>query len=555
MRGDLGMKGDQSKSMFTGRSRLPMTALPMLVTALVSTNLDADTVAWYHFDEVAPGVPVTSEVRFLNSVDSTKLSGTPYSVGEPGTKKYNTLGDIAEFMPVATNNIADTMYVIDPVGGMKNENGGSLFFTYADDDANNLPARYGGCVQVTSDSSLSLSAVTVEFFVFPVRLTSRTNNGYQLVAKQSTGTGTFTYSICLTSGGKPYVNVFDSSGTQMNTTGTGKFEGPKSILDGRWHHVALTVDGTAAKLYVDGVLAKSVTLSEELHYKDDAPLYIGASQMGYYKPGGFIDEVRISNKALQPNQFLHMKSVNSMKTSFHAGFEGNLDAETAMSIPAFTGVGGKVDTKVSPSLPGFDEQNVPYERIGDRLGNEIRKPNASSVFLKDSTITYPHCPNLESPEMTIEFFMKYQAASNYASIVRFGKSYTNPGSNPVWNIGLNEDASQIMMRIDTTTKENQTREFGDTFLDGEWHHVAVTIAQREGGITLRMYDNYKQVGPDRLLTGSLNYEKGSCLGIGRSSVSKAGFTGWIDELRISRGVLSVDEFMRRGRYGTTVVVQ
>ena len=520
---------------------------------LTACVLRADTIAWYHFDEVAPGVPVTSDVRFLNSVDSTKLSGTPYSVGEPGTTKYTTLGNLPELMPVATNNIADTMYVIDPVGGIKNENGGSLFFTYADDDTRKLPARYGGCVQVSSDSSLSLQAVTVEFFVLPVRLTSRIDNGYQLVSKQSGAK--FTYSICLTDVGVPYVNVYDSDNDLMTTTGNTKFKGTKSILDGKWHHIALTVDGVAAKLYVDYVLQKTVELTESLYYVHTGPLYIGASQMGYYKPGGFIDEVRISNKALQPNQFLHMKSVNSMKTSFHAGFEGNLDAETAMSIPAFTGVGGMVDTKVSPSLPGFDEQNVPYERIGDRLGNEIRKPNASSVFLKDSTITYPHCPNLESPEMTIEFFMKYQAASNYASIVRFGKSYTNPGSDPVWNIGLNKDASQIMMRIDTTTAENQTREFGDTFLDGEWHHVAVTIARREGGITLRMYDNYKQVGPDRLLTGCLNYENGSCLGIGRSSVSKAGFTGWIDELRISRGVLSVDEFMRRGRYGTTVIVR
>ena len=516
---------------------------------LTACVLRADTIAWYHFDEVAPGVPVTSEVRFLNAAYPEKLSGRPYSVD------HDTLGDLPELMPVATNNIDDTMYVIDPVGGIKNENGGSLFFTYADDDTINKPARYGGCVQVSSDSSLSLQTVTVEFFVLPVRLTSRIDNGYQLVSKQSGANTKFTYSICLTDTGVPYVNVFDSDNNLMTTTGNTKFKGTKSILDGKWHHIALTVDGVAAKLYVDCVLQKTVTLTKPLHYVDDAPLYIGASQMGYYMPGGFIDEVRISNKALQPNQFLHMKSVNSMKTSFHAGFEGNLDAETAMSIPAFTGVGGKVDTKVSPSLPGFDEQNVPYERIGDRLGNEIRKPNASSVFLKDSTITYPHCPNLESPEMTIEFFMKYQAASNYASIVRFGKSYTDPGSHPVWNIGLNSDASQIMMRIDTTTTENQTREFGNTFLDGEWHHVAVTIAQREGGITLRMYDNYKQVGADRLLTGSLNYEKGSCLGIGRSSVSKAGFTGWIDELRISRGVLSVDEFMRRGRYGTTVVVQ
>ena len=47
------------KSIFTGRSSLPMMALPIMVTALATTNLDADTVAWYRFDEVAPGVPVS----------------------------------------------------------------------------------------------------------------------------------------------------------------------------------------------------------------------------------------------------------------------------------------------------------------------------------------------------------------------------------------------------------------------------------------------------------------------------------------------------------------
>ena len=58
-----------------------------------------------------------------------------------------------------------------------------------------------------------------------------------------------------------------------------------------------------------------------------------------------------------------------------------------------------------------------------------------------------------------------------------------------------------------------------------------------------MYDNYSQVGTDWTIAGRLNYANGSCLGVGTSSMTR-GFTGWIDEVRISRGVLPVEEFMR-----------
>jgi hypothetical protein len=140
-------------------------------------SLDAGTVAWYHLDEVAPGTPVTSDVRFLNAVDSAKLQGRPYSVSS------GTLGSTSAYMPAATNDVADTVCVVDPVGGTTGHNARSLYFTYADSGSN--PARYGGCVQVASDSSLSLADVTVEFFVRPLRLTEKTNNGWQLVAKSS----------------------------------------------------------------------------------------------------------------------------------------------------------------------------------------------------------------------------------------------------------------------------------------------------------------------------------------------------------------------------------
>ena len=61
-----------------------------------------------------------------------------------------------------------------------------------------------------------------------------------------------------------------------------------------------------------------------------------------------------------------------------------------------------------------------------------------------------------------------------------------------------------------------------------------------------MYDNYSQVGTDWSIAGRLNYANGSCLGVGTAPplTPPRGLTGWIDEVRISKGALPVEKFMR-----------
>ena len=531
------------KRIFATRGRTLLASMPLFASVFTAARLGAETVAWYHFDEVAPGVPVTSEVRFLNAAYPEKLSGRPYSVD------HTTLGDLPELMPVATNNIDDTIYVIDPVSGTKNETGRSLYFTYADDETNNKPARYGGCVQVSSDSSLSLQTVTVEFFVLPVRLTERTDNGWHLVSKQSSGTGTFTYSICLTDKGVPYVNVYGSSGTlDKEATGSSKFKGSKTILDGKWHHIALTVDGNAAKLYVDYELQKTVTLTESsLYYVDDAPLYIGASQMGWYVPGGFIDEVRISNTVLEPLQFLKYTA----DTRFHAGFEGSFNADVPQLIDLGVGIGTAERIVPEMSLPAFTNC-VPGRYVVDGAGDSMRT-NALSVLLEGGYIKYPHNTELEMPEMTVECFMKHHASSNYAGILRFSKSNLDV-TDPIWFVGV--ESGRLFMRIDTATKENAGNYFGATFFDGRWHHLGVTFSTNGlGQAVVRVYDNYRQVGTDWKLDGPLDFSKGSVLHVGRSSNQKYLFYGCIDEVRISRGVLDPDDFLRVFNGGLNVIIR
>ncbi len=75
-----------------------------------------------------------------------------------------------------------------------------------------------------------------------------------------------------------------------------------------WHHVAATWDGATMLLYLDGEEVASENYVGSIGY-DSNPVLIGADDDGGGIPGcclyqGTIDEVRISNVALMPGQFL-----------------------------------------------------------------------------------------------------------------------------------------------------------------------------------------------------------------------------------------------------------
>jgi len=99
----------------------------------------------------------------------------------------------------------------------------------------------------------------------------------------------------------------DAEGNLMTELkGTGRSAGhlfsETVITDGQWHRIGLVWDGSNRTLYVDGVVVA-----------DDTPLGLEGSQMGLYigtgkmmQPGtyfsGLIDDVRIYNRAVSPQQ-------------------------------------------------------------------------------------------------------------------------------------------------------------------------------------------------------------------------------------------------------------
>lgn len=82
------------------------------------------------------------------------------------------------------------------------------------------------------------------------------------------------------------------------------FDGRKRVNDNQWHHAAGVYDGTEARIYIDGELDASQPGSGPMNVSG-YPLYIGenAQAFGRYW-NGFIDDVRIYNRALSQEELL-----------------------------------------------------------------------------------------------------------------------------------------------------------------------------------------------------------------------------------------------------------
>ena len=137
------------------------------------------------------------------------------------------------------------------------------------------------------------------------------------------------------------------------------------IWDGNWHHVVGTYDGTAIRLYVDGVeVGIGTPYSEPIAYGGDynSHIYIGAfdAALNYASFLGKIDEVGIFNRAL---------NLTEIQQIFNAGSEGKAKLSEGVTVNlrnnTSTGAAGGV----------FHIQNV----IGS-AGNDILVGNGGNVL-------------------------------------------------------------------------------------------------------------------------------------------------------------------------------
>ena len=521
------------------RTITPLLFAFPLVTASVFTfsTLVArgETVAHWSFDD---GMPTNTASSVASAANPSAMSATATNSGTGKVPRFDA--DIP----------ADRIWSGAVGSAVSSGNGASLRFLNAGLPAN-INSGYGGCVVAADSALIRLTNLTVEVFA---KVAGHVN--WPLLAgKSRTDGGGTSWSIDLDNAGKPRVRIDTqpigaSSGSGWNQNWTSSV----GIEDGGWHHLAFvyTHSNRAVRLYVDRVLRASGSSYSNLVY-DARELRIGQGA-GDRAFDGWIDEVRISDCVLSPDQFLTTTEPTATRGywPFGNGSSG-ASAGTLTNLfyaPLFNGtaaaVGGGAKPVFSPETPTNTTRRVSAGTDGEIVNiantTSLRFFNAGLPTLTNATqgsqVTLPGLSTITHIDsFTAEAFVRVDRHVCYPQIIGEARS-----GGLSWSLGMNASGN-LRARFDTQNPPAVTNGFNQTFdssakiEDGRWHHVALTYDGSTRRVTL--YRDYAKV-LEGTAANPLVLDGGDIkIGAGDQA-----FDGWIDEVRLTAQALAPEHFLR-----------
>ena len=550
------------------------------IFAIAVATASADTVAWWHFNgtEGADATNVVSSVGG-HTLTLNTLEGYPATV-------------------YADDSRGDTLYV---------ENGvtKTVLDGFARGYVSMKVTETGGTEQkslfYTGDVSSILKHDTVEgvpyMRAFTIELYSRLSDtaaGLNFGLRNSKSNKAYCWALAfwLYSQGTQY--RADSIDAEGNVTLGGSIA-QKTIRgysgndipfpsDGAWHHFAVVYDGNGTTtIYRDYKQMDQIT---------DSPLKTDVVTF-FLGPGGTsvvnnprdftVDEVRISDSALTPDQFFRVGW-----RGFAEGAGGTL-AYWTFDAPGMSGtdVGTEygaiqsVDKRDDLALCGAtftDGSNwatywdpagsyqpmftnaVPARYVWDAVSGKIHNPdNATSVFFKHASEqgASPQSKVGSSLHSASNLVYDIMAASNVTEecFVKIDKTF---GGNNSAVMGL----MRMLKRTDfyggysmlTLTQggqkplvqfpNNERTPNASSIADGEWHHVAMNFDVSSGtSVVTRLYVDYDYVGSGERVYDFSFVPEDLVLTFGAFSGLYA-FSGMIDEPRITYGPADTNHFLR-----------
>lgn len=271
---------------------------------------------------------------------------------------------------------------------------------------------------------------------------------------------------------------------------------PRILRDGRWHHLALVVDGSnpsAVKVdvYMDYVLLQTSSTMQAPVFYDDSPIFIGRmdgkSEFGW---SGLIDELRISDEALSPEAFLRFAHDNADADtvsyfSFDDWFGNPFTTSPAgdyrclsfvNETPRVNPVAGVMNLRsTAPTRTtegvGVLRGSLLAAEAPEDLGSLYPKVNASGQT-QGFVQTFAHDDDFMCGEFTIEGFLRLEALSDALQYV-FRGSYGKEFYLYVTQEGKLEYGFDWKKSVSSSTS---------VLADFQWHHWAV-VSRKSAGTT------------------------------------------------------------------------
>jgi hypothetical protein len=319
----------------------------------------------------------------------------------------------------------------------------------------------------------------------------------------------------------------------------------------------------AFAVYLDYRLIASMTYS--LTTETGTAFCFGGE--GRYKQAfsGWLDDFRITKRALKAGEFLTTREVVSSDVALFAKFEGNYTTgQDAVLAPA--GVGGTLGG--GSSAPTFVDVNRRIDLDGDGKADYT---STKALSLDGGSVVYPHNSLLECRDFTAEWFAKYDSIDDVAMLLRLGMM-SNEGTGTIsWvlyssagNLRFGANVSPDGSWKDIYRPDHNFATIAESGIaDGKWHHLALVAETHPdatpANTTFTLYKESERVGSPLVFNGKDGADgilafpsTGTTLSIGTGGKK---INGLIDELRFRPGVQPVSSFMRRLPNGLTLILK
>ena len=534
--------------MIERRSKMKFNKILALVAATSAGLASAKTVAWWRFDD---GVSGGTASEYANSVEDSSIPAlTAASI------KATTFGSDADYMPKFIDPFTRAFKIYDPVTETYFDNVASLRLrdTYVTDPANS------GCAYMDASNLPLDDDFTVECFFRVSTADVDVITGLTWAPILSIQSESYSDTSIQIYKGKMYYRLQpkNASGDKMdNQIKTGS-----TVLDDRWHHVAMTYSSEDHRVswFFDYKSVGSVSPDGMVgvYAPDGTKFLIGANGLlsGRNFPGE-VDEVRVSDAALEPAEFLHFRNQENADVMVHATFDepwwgGDLGASLNSrfsNVYCETASGATAPGAIAsvPAATLYDSFLVEEGRT-DAYGLDMNRGSASggSILVVDyfNASGNPASALSEEDEFTVEFFCRFKSADQevYTSLLTDGSSGFR------WGYGNNTDGKHLNLQVSVYSngvQSTKTTTFTaeSSIADGKWHHFALVhqrskrkvVGYIDYGVSAKMTINLL---PDEVFRPSNTH-----LQFGGSAKTYRVADVEFDDIRITGRALSVREFL------------
>ena len=317
-----------------------------------------------------------------------------------------------------------------------------------------------------------------------------------------------------------------AAGVEVKMGGVGpKPSSTTQIIDGEWHHVALSFDGTNATIYVDGVAGTTVDASG---YVPATSFTIGSIPSITGDIDGLIADVRIWSDARTATEIAD--NLNSQVSSSEPGLVLNWTLEDGTGTVAADSTGS-----INGTLTNFtageewavaDTADTSPQPLGENISRSLDFDGTD-----DTVQIVGNNADINGGVFTIETWIR--ADGSQANGTAIFDNLPNPPNNEGFQLSIENSGLKVYFGDDGTGTANN---IGDARVvaDGSWHHVAVTF---DGSVGTVYVDG--AAGSTLTLTG--NYVPGSGdLFLGNNDGIQF-FDGQMADVRLWDSVRTADE--------------